>query len=210
VDVPPRSAGKSLKATELGRRLQKARSELGLKQSEFANLLGVSSSTMSQWESGTFVPRDSFLERIAKVVPERHKSYFDGFERPDRQKLAKLALGNDQHLNADEQDLLERQKTEFVRKLKHHVGPMLKTWNSVHVQVTNISEQRIISFCINHPFNKGVVVYLDRDHLRAHRTDVHASQFRNLGVDWASLLLPFGRQWAKLTLIFSRSDRLSI
>jgi transcriptional regulator with XRE-family HTH domain len=203
--LSPQSAGKSLKGTELGRRLQKVRSELGLKQIEFANLLGVSSGTMSQWESGAFVPRKSLLERIAEVVPEHHKSYFLGLERPARQKLAQRTYPQ---LNDAEQDLLERQKAEFVRKLKNHVGPLLKTWNSVHIQVTNISEQRVVSFSVNHPFNKGVIVYLDRD-LRAHRTDIHASQFRNLGVDWATLLLPFGRRWTKLTLIFGQSDRLS-
>jgi DNA-binding transcriptional regulator YiaG len=69
VDLFPQSASKSIEVNELGRRIQEVRAELGLKQIEFATLLGVSSSTMSQWESGAFAPRRIFLDHMAQVVP---------------------------------------------------------------------------------------------------------------------------------------------
>lgn len=202
-----KNVAKSFISNDLGRRIRQVRSELGLNQTEFAAVVGVSISTMSHWESGTFVPRKSLLERIAQVVPERYKAYFLEIERPVHQKSA---LKNVSNVSTAELALLEQQKTIFLRRLRNQLGPRLKKWNSVHVQVMNISEQRFVSFSVNHPDNKGVIVYLDPDHVRAHRTDVHSSQFRDLHVDWASLLLPFGQRWAKLKLIFRRSDQVPL
>ena len=73
----------------------------------------------------------------------------------------------------------------------------------------NLAGQRFVSFSVNSPVNKGVVVYLDKDLVRAGRTDVNASHLRRLDVDWASLLLPFGQRWASLNLLFRRNEQIT-
>jgi len=71
--------------------------------------------------------------------------------------------------------------------------------------VENFAGQRFVSFSVNSPVNKGVVVFLDKDLARASRTDVHTRQLRSLDVDWESLLLTFGRRWVNLKLRFTRT-----
>jgi transcriptional regulator with XRE-family HTH domain len=118
--IKSKIAPKSLTGDDLARRIKQARSELGLNQTEFAAVVGVSISTMSHWESGTFVPRKSLLERIAQVVPERYKAYFLEVERPVHQKSAVKNVSN---LSTAELALLEQQKTVFVRKLRNQFRP---------------------------------------------------------------------------------------
>jgi len=168
---------------ELAKRIRHARLELGLNQRQFAAAVGVSESIPSQWESGAFVPRKAILERIARVIPEKHKAYFLEFERTRRRMpLVKSAP----YMSSVDLDLLEKD-------------------NSVHVGVNIVAGQRFVSFSVNSPSNKGVVVFLDQDLARARRTDVHTSQLRSLDVDWESLLLPFGRRWSRLELLFTRT-----
>jgi transcriptional regulator with XRE-family HTH domain len=187
---------------ELAKRIRHARSELGLNQRQFAAAVGVSSSIPSQWESGAFVPRKAILERIARVVPEWHKAYFLEFERIRRRMpLVKSAP----YMSSVDLDFLEKEKVVFIQKLRSQIGPWLKKYNSVHVGVNIVAGQRFVSFSVNSPSNKGVVVFLDQDLARASRTDVHTSQLRSLDVDWESLLLPFGRRWSRLELLFTRT-----
>jgi transcriptional regulator with XRE-family HTH domain len=199
-----RVASKPQKITELAERIRDVRLELGLNQTEFAAEVGVSSSTCSQWENGTFAPRKALLERISRVVPEKHKAYFLEYKRPKRRQPL---LKDSSQMSVAELDLLEEEKIVFVRKLRSQLGHWLKNCKSVHVQVTNLAGQRFVSFSVNSPENKGVVVFLDKDLARASRTDVHASQLRRLDVDWASLLLPFGQRWASLKLLFKRTEQ---
>ena len=110
-------------------------------------------------------------------------------------------------MSAAELALLEKVKSVFVRKLRNQFGPWLEKYNSVHVQVRDLAGQRIVSFSVNNPDNKGVVVFLDEDLARARRTDVHANQLRRLDVDWASLLLPFGQRWGSLNLLVKRTEQ---
>jgi transcriptional regulator with XRE-family HTH domain len=187
---------------ELAKRIRDVRSELGLNQNQFAAAVGVSSSIPSQWESGAFAPRKAMLERIARVVPEKYRAYFLEFERSQRRKpLVKTPS----HLSSVELDLLEKEKIVFIRKLRSQIGPWLKKYNSVHVEVNVVAGQRFVTFSVNSPVNKGVVVLLDKDLARASRTDVHTNQLRSLDVDWESLLLPFGQRWANLKLLFTRT-----
>jgi transcriptional regulator with XRE-family HTH domain len=199
-----RNASKLEKVNELAKRIRAVRLELGLNQSEFAAEVGVSASTCSQWESGAFAPRKVFLERISRAVPDAHKAYFLEYKRPKRRQAV---LKDDSKMSAAELDLLEEEKVVFVRKLRSQIGHWLKNCRSVHVQVRNLSGQRFVSFSVNSPDNKGVVVFLDRDLARASRTDVHASELRRLDVDWASLLLPFGQRWESLKLLFKRPEQ---
>ena len=199
-----RVASKPQKVTEFAKRIRDVRLELGLNQSEFAAEVGVSASTCSQWESGAFAPRKALLERISRAVPDQHKAYFLEYKRPKRRQSL---IKDDSKMSVAELDLLEEEKVVFLRKLKGHLGPWLKNYKTVHVQVRNLAGQRFVSFSVNSPENKGVVVFLDEDLARASRTDVHASQLRGLEVDWASLLLPFGRRWASLKLLFERIEQ---
>ena len=48
-------------------RIAKLRSKLGLSQSDFASLLGVSAFSITHWESGKAVPREAQKRRIAEV-----------------------------------------------------------------------------------------------------------------------------------------------
>jgi hypothetical protein len=155
--------------------------------------------------SGGFVPRKALLERISRAVPDRHKAYFDEYKRPKRRQPV---LKDDSKMSAEELDLLEKEKILFVRKLRSQIG-WLKNCKSVHVHVENHAGQRYVSFSVNSPANKGVIVFLDKDLARASRTDVHATQLRRLDVDWASLLLPFGQRWDSLKLLFKRTEQIS-
>jgi transcriptional regulator with XRE-family HTH domain len=199
-----RVASKPPKTSELAKRIRDARLELGLNQSEFAAEVGVSASTCSQWESGAFAPRKAMLERISRAVPVSHKAYFHEYKRPKRRQPL---LKDDSKMSAAELDLLEKEKVVFVQKLRSQLGNWLKNYKSVHVQVRNLAGQRFVSFSVNSPENKGVVVFLDEDLARARRTDVHATQLRRLDVDWASLLLPFGRRWDSLKLLIERIEQ---
>jgi hypothetical protein len=114
---------------------------------------------------------------------------------------------NGSKMSLDELALLEEEKIAFIQRLKNQFGSRLKKYHSVHVQVRDLDGQRIVSFSVNGPDNKGVVVFLDKDLAGATRTDVHAGQLRRLNVDWVSLLLPFGQQWANLNLIFKRIEQ---
>jgi transcriptional regulator with XRE-family HTH domain len=187
---------------ELAKRIRDVRLELGLNQNQFAAAVGVSTSTASQWESGAFAPRKAMLERISRAVPDRHKAYFLEYERLVRREPA---VKNGSEMGSAELDLLKEEKIAFERKLKSQIGPWLKNCKSVHVQVENCAGQRFVSFSVNSPVNKGVVVFLDKDLARASRTDVHTRQLRSLDVDWESLLLPFGRGWVNLKLRFTRT-----
>jgi transcriptional regulator with XRE-family HTH domain len=202
--LPYRVTSKSPKITELARRIREVRLELGLNQTEFAAEVGVSSSTCSQWESGAFAPRKALLERISRAVPDQHKGYFVEYKRPKRRQSL---IKDDAKLSGAELDLLEEEKVVFVRKLRSQLGHWLKNYKSVHVQVKNLAGQRFVSFSVNSPENKGVVVFLDKDLARASRTDIHARQLRGLEVDWASLLLPFGQRWASLKLLIERIEQ---
>ncbi|RZU28925.1 hypothetical protein BDD14_6510 [Edaphobacter modestus] len=113
-------------------------------------------------------------------------------------------------MSAAELALLEKVKSVFVRKLRNQFGPWLENYNSVHVEVRDLAGQRIVSFSVNSPDNKGVVVFLDEDLARARRTDVHANQLRSLDVDWASLLLPFGQRWGSLKLLVKRTEQTTL
>jgi len=199
-----RVASKPAKTSELAKRIRDVRLELGLNQSEFAAEVGVSASTCSQWESGAFAPRKALLERISRAVPDQHKAYFLEYKRPKRRQSL---IKDYSKMSGAELDLPEEEKFVFVRKLRSQLGHWLKNYKSVHVQVHNLGEQRYVSFSVNSPENKGVVVFLDKDLARASRTDVHASQLRGLEVDWASLLLPFGQRWASLKLLFERIEQ---
>jgi transcriptional regulator with XRE-family HTH domain len=200
------AVSKPQKLTELAKRIRDVRLELCLNQADFAAAVGVSSSTCNQWENGTFAPRKTMLERISRAVPDRHKAYFLEYERARRRQPVDK---DHTKMSAAELDLLEEEKIVFVRKLRNQLGPWLKKCNSVHVQVWNLAGQRFVSFSVNSPVNKGVVVVLDKDLARASRTDVHASQLRRLDVDWASLLLPFGQRWGSLKLFFRRIDQIT-
>lgn len=100
--------------------------------------------------------------------------------------------------------VLEEEKIAFAQRLRSQFGTRLKKYNSVHVQVRDLAGQRIVSFSVDGPDNKGVVVFLDEDLAGATRIYVHASQLRRLNVDWVTLLLPFGQRWSSLNLIFKR------
>jgi transcriptional regulator with XRE-family HTH domain len=190
---------------ELAKRIRDVRLELGLNQTQFAAAVGVSASTASQWESGVFAPRKAMLERISRAVPDRHKAHFLEYERPARRKP--VAKG-DSEMGPADLGLLTEEKIVFVRKLKNQIGPWLKSYKSVHVQVENLAGRRLVSFSVNSPVNKGVVVYLDENLARASRIDVHTRQLRRLNVDWASLLIPFGQRWANLRLLIARTPSL--
>jgi DNA-binding XRE family transcriptional regulator len=199
----PRVSTKPQNVNELATRIRDARLELGLNQTEFASLAGVTPSTCCQWEMGIFTPKKALLKSISRVVPERHKAYFLEYQRPKRRSGDRGVS----KMSAAERDLLEEVKVAFVRKLSGQPGPWLKRSNSVHVQVKNFAGLRFVSFSLNSPVNKGVVVYLDKDMSRASRTDVHASRLRSLDVDWASLLLPFAQRWDSLKLLFKRIEQ---
>jgi len=124
--------------------------------------------------------------------------------KPNRVSRLARSIKNGSKINLEELVLLEEKKIAFVRRLRNQFGPRLKKYHSVHVQVRDLDGQRIVSFSVNGPDNKGVVVFLDKDLAGATRINVHAGQLRRLNVDWVSLLLPFGQQWANLNLKFKR------
>lgn len=49
-------------------RLKAIRSKLGLTQSQFANLVGVKTSTIAMYETGERIPRDEVKQKIAQVA----------------------------------------------------------------------------------------------------------------------------------------------
>jgi transcriptional regulator with XRE-family HTH domain len=190
---------------EFAKRIRDVRLELGLNLSQFAAVVGVSTSTACQWESGAFAPRNAMLERISQAVPERYKADFVKYERSVRREPI---IKNDSEMGSAELDLLEAEKIVFVRKLESEIGLWLKNYRSVHVQVENLAGQRFVSLSPNSPVNKGVVVFLHKDLARASRIDIHARQLRRLNVDWASLLIPFGQRWTTLKLLVARPPSL--
>lgn len=60
----------------LGARLKKAREDVDLTQVELADLLGVGQTTVSAWESGRAVPRDSVRPGIAKHLRQPARDLF--------------------------------------------------------------------------------------------------------------------------------------
>ena len=52
----------------MGIRIREARKALGIKQGEFARMLGVTSGAVSQWEKGRTLPNVDKLKRIAEVL----------------------------------------------------------------------------------------------------------------------------------------------
>lgn len=50
------------------KRLRKIRKEMNLRQSDLAEMLGVSHATVGFWETGKAHPRASMLPKLAKVL----------------------------------------------------------------------------------------------------------------------------------------------
>ena len=72
-----------------GENIVKYRNDNCMSQSELAEKIGVSKSTLSRWENGKSEPRDDEFNRLLKVVGEEY--LFDGAEV--YKKSAKDALG---------------------------------------------------------------------------------------------------------------------
>lgn len=57
-----------ISATELGERIQSNRKKKGRSQAELSEKLGVSPTTVSNWENGNSYPNDANLEKIAEQL----------------------------------------------------------------------------------------------------------------------------------------------
>lgn len=57
-----------LSATELGERIQSNRKKKDRSQAEFSEKLGVSPTTVSNWENGNSYPNDANVEKIAELL----------------------------------------------------------------------------------------------------------------------------------------------
>lgn len=80
--------------------------------------------------------------------------------KPQKENGLARSIKNGSKMSLTELALLEEEKIAFIQRLRNQFGPRLKKYHSVHVQVRDLEGQRIVSFSVNGPDNKGVVVFL--------------------------------------------------
>lgn len=65
-------------AATIGRRIKEIRHEKGLTQAQFADLLGISTSTVAMYEVGERMPRDEIKKKIADAAGSKVDPIFFG------------------------------------------------------------------------------------------------------------------------------------
>jgi transcriptional regulator with XRE-family HTH domain len=93
---------------------QEARNGRGFTQQELASLLGVSSVTLSRWETGARNPSFELLERFAQMVEKPLSFFFE--EEPQEDEYAQMLLRITDQLGEEEkQDVLAYARFRYER-----------------------------------------------------------------------------------------------
>jgi phage repressor protein C with HTH and peptisase S24 domain len=78
--------------SDIGRRIKEIRANLGLNQTAFAELFGVSQNTVSQWEKGKTLSDEETLRKIAEFAGKSFDWLIKGEEIQRQEASAKFAL----------------------------------------------------------------------------------------------------------------------
>lgn len=102
-----------------GARLAAFRQEAGLSQTELAQALGVTQSSVAYWETAAKPPRSEILSKMAKVLGVRVEQLLDGPSAPLRLARKTGPVGKLQRV-LEEATALPRSKQELGRAVRHH------------------------------------------------------------------------------------------